>query len=67
MGWWHVTTLEGKQLLMSDEGADTLGFAFDKVSEIFQKTYKRKPTRAEMQYAVDFVLRVFLTDNLDED
>lgn len=71
MGWWQISSIDsgqmayihgvdpglaGEHLITGDGPADIMGSAAEKVAELYEKTYGRKPKRREMVATLNFVM-----------
>lgn len=63
MGWWTTEN----NLLLGDGPADILGIAYQNITRLYEVEMSRKPTRAELRRLIEFTLRPFLEDYLEQD
>jgi len=55
MGWWTINDREDKhEMFNGDTPADIMGDAIEKIVKSYEKEWKRKPYRKEMQAVFKF-------------
>ena len=55
MGWWSITSEDnGPEMHNGDTPADIMGDAIEKIVKSYEKEWKRKPYRKEMQAVFKF-------------
>jgi hypothetical protein len=55
MGWWSVKH-SGEELIQGDAPYDILGDTFEQLAQEYEEEWDRKPTLAEIVYAIETVL-----------
>jgi hypothetical protein len=55
MGWWSIKH-SGEELIQGDAPYDILGDSFEQLAQEYEEEWDRKPTLAELVYAIETVL-----------